>query len=96
MYQKKSYNPLIITVINVAIVGHANSGKSTIIGHLLYKLGFISDRTLDHTKKSALDFGKYSWLCDRSWEERFRGNLQYITNNWNKIITIIKKIMFPS
>lgn len=33
-------------VINLVIVGHVDAGKSTLMGHLLYKLGGVSSKAL--------------------------------------------------
>jgi elongation factor 1-alpha len=32
--------------INVVVIGHVDSGKSTTTGHLIYKLGGIDERTI--------------------------------------------------
>lgn len=32
--------------INLVVIGHVDSGKSTTTGHLIYKLGGISERTI--------------------------------------------------
>ncbi|CAF4226507.1 unnamed protein product, partial [Adineta steineri] len=33
-------------LINIVIMGHVDSGKSTLSGHLLYKCGGIDKRTI--------------------------------------------------
>jgi len=33
-------------VINLVVVGHVDAGKSTLMGHLLYKLGGVSSKQL--------------------------------------------------
>ena len=62
--------------INLVIIGHVDSGKSTIIGHLLLLLGLISEK--DFQKK--LKFGQktkdsiqYAFATDESTSERERG-----------------------
>ena len=39
--------------INVVVIGHVDSGKSTTTGHLIYKLGGIDKRTIDKFEKEA-------------------------------------------
>ena len=33
--------------INLVVIGHVDSGKSTSTGHLIYKCGGVDQRTLD-------------------------------------------------
>jgi len=33
--------------LNLVVIGHVDSGKSTTTGHLIYKLGAIDQRTLN-------------------------------------------------
>ena len=37
--------------INIAILGHANSGKSTSTGHMIYKCGGIDNRCIEKFEK---------------------------------------------
>ena len=39
--------------INVVIIGHVDSGKSTTTGHLVYKCGGIDPRKIEKFEKSA-------------------------------------------
>lgn len=41
------------THVNVVIIGHVDSGKSTTTGHLVYKCGGIDQRRLDKFEKTA-------------------------------------------
>lgn len=41
------------THVNVVIIGHVDSGKSTTTGHLLYKCGGIDQRRLEKFEKAA-------------------------------------------
>lgn len=34
------------THVNLVVIGHVDSGKSTTTGHLIYKLGGIDERTI--------------------------------------------------
>lgn len=47
------------THINIVVIGHVDSGKSTTTGHLIYKCGGIDKRTIEKFEKEAqvfLDF----------------------------------------
>uniref|UniRef100_A0A3Q0S007 Tr-type G domain-containing protein n=1 Tax=Amphilophus citrinellus TaxID=61819 RepID=A0A3Q0S007_AMPCI len=35
--------------INIVVIGHVDSGKSTTTGHLIYKCGGIDKRTIEKT-----------------------------------------------
>ena len=41
------------THINIVVIGHVDSGKSTTTGHLIYKCGGIDKRTIDRFEKEA-------------------------------------------
>ncbi|KAJ6814759.1 HBS1-like protein [Iris pallida] len=63
--------------LNLAIVGHVDSGKSTLSGRLLHLLGRISKKDMHKYEKEAKQMGKgsfaYAWAMDESVEERERG-----------------------
>ncbi|KAH7699599.1 Elongation factor Tu C-terminal domain containing protein, partial [Aphelenchoides avenae] len=63
--------------INLVIVGHVDAGKSTLVGHLLYQLGYVDDRTIHRYKQEATRSGKgsfaFAWILDETEEERVRG-----------------------
>uniref|UniRef100_A0A452SL16 Tr-type G domain-containing protein n=1 Tax=Ursus americanus TaxID=9643 RepID=A0A452SL16_URSAM len=63
--------------INIVIVGHIDSGKSTSIGHLIYKCGGINKRTIEKFEKEAAEMGKgsfkYAWVLDKLKAEHERG-----------------------
>ncbi|KAK4792489.1 hypothetical protein SAY86_022924 [Trapa natans] len=63
--------------LNLAIVGHVDSGKSTLSGRLLHLLGRISQKQMHKYEKEAKQQGKgsfaYAWALDESSEERERG-----------------------
>jgi len=63
--------------INVVVIGHVDSGKSTSTGHLIYKCGGIDKRTIEKFEKEAADMGKgsfkYAWVLDKLKAERERG-----------------------
>ena len=39
--------------INIVVIGHVDSGKSTSTGHLIYKCGGIDKRTIEKFEKEA-------------------------------------------
>uniref|UniRef100_A0A2P2LQN7 HBS1-like protein isoform X4 n=1 Tax=Rhizophora mucronata TaxID=61149 RepID=A0A2P2LQN7_RHIMU len=63
--------------LNLAIVGHVDSGKSTLSGRLLHLLGRITQKEMHKYEKEAKLRGKgsfaYAWALDESPEERERG-----------------------
>ncbi|PKA50017.1 Elongation factor 1-alpha C [Apostasia shenzhenica] len=63
--------------LNLAIVGHVDSGKSTLSGRLLHLMGRISKKEMHKYEKEAKEKGKgsfsYAWAMDESAEERERG-----------------------
>jgi len=65
------------THVNLVVIGHVDSGKSTTTGHLIYKCGGIDKRTIEKFEKEAADIGKssfkYAWVLDKLKAERERG-----------------------
>merc|ERR1712134_159382 len=65
------------THINVVVIGHVDSGKSTTTGHLIYQCGGIDKRTIEKFEKEAAELGKgsfkYAWVLDKLKAERERG-----------------------
>jgi len=63
--------------INLVVIGHVDSGKSTSTGHLIYKCGGIDERTIAKYEKEASESGKgsfkYAWVLDKLKAERERG-----------------------
>ncbi|PVU86906.1 hypothetical protein BB559_006340 [Furculomyces boomerangus] len=63
--------------LNVVVIGHVDSGKSTTTGHLIYKCGGIDKRTIEKFEKEANELGKgsfkYAWVLDKLKAERERG-----------------------
>ena len=39
--------------INIVVIGHVDSGKSTTTGHLIYKCGGIDKRTIEKFEKES-------------------------------------------
>jgi len=65
------------THVNLVVIGHVDSGKSTTTGHLIYKCGGIDKRTIEKFEKEANEMGKgsfkYAWVLDKLKAERERG-----------------------
>jgi len=65
------------THVNIVVIGHVDSGKSTTTGHLIYKCGGIDKRTIEKFEKEAAEMGKgsfkYAWVLDKLKAERERG-----------------------
>lgn len=63
--------------INLVVIGHVDSGKSTSTGHLIYKCGGIDPRTIEKFEKDSAATGKgsfkYAWVLDKLKAERERG-----------------------
>merc|ERR1711957_835045 len=63
--------------LNLVVIGHVDSGKSTTTGHLIYKCGGIDARTIEKFEKEAAELGKgsfkYAWVLDKLKAERERG-----------------------
>ena len=63
--------------VNLVVIGHVDSGKSTSTGHLIYKGGGIEKRVIEKFEKEAREMGKesfkYAWVLDKLKAERERG-----------------------
>merc|ERR1712113_687675 len=63
--------------LNLVVIGHVDSGKSTSTGHLIYKCGGIDARAIAKFKEEAKQMGKasfkYAWVLDKLKAERERG-----------------------
>ncbi|MCE4613141.1 MAG: translation elongation factor EF-1 subunit alpha [Desulfurococcales archaeon] len=65
------------THLNLVVIGHVDHGKSTLVGHLLYRLGLVEEKKLKELEEQAKARGKesfkFAWILDRMKEERDRG-----------------------
>jgi len=65
------------THINIVVIGHVDSGKSTSTGNLIYQCGGVDKRTIEKFEKEAAELGKssfkYAWVLDKLKAERERG-----------------------
>ena len=63
--------------MNLVVIGHVDSGKSTTTGHLIYKCGGVSKRDLDKLETEANTIGKssfkFAFILDKTKAERQRG-----------------------
>jgi elongation factor 1-alpha len=49
--------------INIVVIGHVDSGKSTSTGHLIYKCGGIDKRTIEKFEKEATEVRFLFFVC---------------------------------
>ncbi|CAF1635239.1 unnamed protein product [Adineta ricciae] len=65
------------TRVNIVVIGHVDSGKSTTSGHLIYKCGGVDQRMIEKYEKEASEIGKgsfkYAWVMDKVKASRERG-----------------------
>lgn len=75
--------------INVVVIGHVDSGKSTTTGHLIYKCGGIDKRTIEKFEKEAAELGKgsfkYAWVLDKLKAEREEVSLSILLCGSSKL-----------
>ena len=62
---------------NLAIIGHVDHGKSTLVGRLLFETGAIPEHIIDQHREEAEEKGKggfeFAYVMDNLAEERERG-----------------------
>merc|ERR550519_2933671 len=84
-------------MVNLVVVGHVDSGKSTLMGHLLFKLGNVSQKVMHKHEQESRKVGKqsfmYAWVLDETDEERERGITMDVGQNKfetdNRVITLL-------
>lgn len=64
--------------LNMVVIGHVDAGKSTMMGHLLFKLGCVARSTMHKFEKESKTAGKasfkFAWVLDADDDEvRGRG-----------------------
>jgi translation elongation factor EF-1alpha len=52
--------------INIVVIGHVDSGKSTTTGHLIYQCGGIDKRTIEKFEKEAQDVSTLLFFLSRT------------------------------
>jgi elongation factor 1-alpha len=62
---------------NLAIIGHVDHGKSTLVGRLMYETGNVPEHVIEQHKEEAEEKGKggfeFAYVMDNLAEERERG-----------------------
>ena len=62
---------------NLAVIGHVDHGKSTLVGRLLFETGAVEQHVIDQYRKEAEELGKggfeFAYVMDNLKEERERG-----------------------
>ncbi|OIB56976.1 translation elongation factor EF-1 subunit alpha [Natrialba sp. SSL1] len=62
---------------NLAIIGHVDHGKSTLVGRLLYETGSVPEHVIEQHREEAEEKGKggfeFAYVMDNLSEERERG-----------------------
>lgn len=63
--------------LSLVVIGHVDAGKSTLMGHLLCKVGNVSTKQLHKFEKESKQIGKasfaFAWVLDEGEDERQRG-----------------------
>jgi len=63
--------------ISLVVIGHVDSGKSTTMGHLLWKLGYVAHGKMTQYERESKLQGKnsfhYAWVLDEGSSEREHG-----------------------
>ena len=63
--------------VNLVVIGHVDSGKSTSTGHLIYQCGGIDEKTIkkyeEEAKLTGKESFKFAWVLDNLKAERERG-----------------------
>ncbi|CAB0009047.1 unnamed protein product [Nesidiocoris tenuis] len=63
--------------LHMVVTGHVDAGKSTLMGHVLYKLGLVNSKIMHKYEQESKKLGKqsfiYAWILDETGEERSRG-----------------------
>ncbi|KAI8326916.1 P-loop containing nucleoside triphosphate hydrolase protein [Blakeslea trispora] len=72
--------------LNLVVIGHVDAGKSTLMGHFLYDLGQVNERTMRKFERDSQKIGKgsfaFAWVLDETGEERERGVTMDIATNY--------------
>lgn len=72
--------------LHLVVVGHVDSGKSTLIGHLLLKQGRVTTSEMRRLESEAKAMNKssfrYAWVLDQNAAERSRGITVDVGHNW--------------
>lgn len=83
---------------HMIVIGHVDAGKSTLMGHLLFDTGNVSQRIMHKHEQESKKMGKqsfmYAWVLDETGEERARGRLKYsLLNNETSCLRFRKFVL---
>lgn len=86
--------------VSFVVVGHVDSGKSTMTARLLLDLGEVDQRTIEKCRKEAEKEGKSSfalaWVLDTRPDERSHGvTISYATKNFETESTLFTIVDSP-
>ncbi len=63
--------------LNLAVIGHVDHGKSTLVGRTFYETGKVDDSVIEEYEEQGKEVGKenfkFAWVMDAVKEERERG-----------------------
>ena len=63
--------------LNLAVIGHVDHGKSTLVGRTFYETGKVDDSVIEEYEEQGKEVGKenfkFAWVMDAVQEERERG-----------------------
>ena len=82
--------------LSLVVCGHVDAGKSTTTGHLIFKLGGVSQREMEKLQQEAANNGRnsfaFAYYMDRDKAERERGvtiactTKEFFTDNYHYTI----------
>ena len=72
--------------LSIVVIGHVDAGKSTLVGHLLYKIGYVTKKEINKFEQESKKEGKSSfalaWVMDENASERSRGITMEISEKY--------------
>ena len=77
--------------VNLVVIGHVDSGKSTSTGHLIYKCGGIDKRVIEKFEKESSEMGKSSFKY--AWAAPCASLLQAWPPPWLPVCKVITRIL---
>ncbi|KAB8277706.1 P-loop containing nucleoside triphosphate hydrolase protein [Aspergillus minisclerotigenes] len=71
------------TPIKLAVLGHVDSGKSTVAGQMMYQWNAVDEATMEELENDAANSGwessEYAWIFDKRQDERASGDTIDVT-----------------
>ncbi|XP_055913848.1 protein HBS1 [Eupeodes corollae] len=82
---------------HMIVIGHVDAGKSTLMGHILFDTGNVSQRVMHKHEQESKKMGKqsfmYAWVLDETGEERARGITMDVGSSRietpNRVVTLL-------